>query len=58
MLTFQLHYQLHFGDAIYISGDSDYFGNWSLHQAKRMKWNQVSQNSYIGTSLDYRYPYS
>lgn len=31
MLTFQLQYQLLFGDAIYISGDSDYFGNWSLN---------------------------
>ncbi|CAD8112886.1 unnamed protein product [Paramecium primaurelia] len=40
MLTFQIHYQLRFGDAIYISGDSDYYGNWSLHHAKRMKWNQ------------------
>ncbi|CAK81188.1 unnamed protein product (macronuclear) [Paramecium tetraurelia] len=40
MLSFQLHYQLQFGDAIYISGDSDYFGNWSPLQAKRMKWNQ------------------
>ncbi|CAD8072323.1 unnamed protein product [Paramecium primaurelia] len=40
MLTLQLQYQLLVGDAIYISGDSDYFGNWSLNQAKRMQWNQ------------------
>ncbi|CAD8209992.1 unnamed protein product [Paramecium octaurelia] len=40
MLSFQLHYQLQFGDAIYISGDSDYLGNWSPLQARRMKWNQ------------------
>ncbi|CAD8121282.1 unnamed protein product [Paramecium sonneborni] len=40
MLSFQIQYQLRFGDAVYISGDSDYFGNWSLHLAKRMKWNQ------------------
>ncbi|CAD8190729.1 unnamed protein product [Paramecium octaurelia] len=57
MLTFQLQYQLLFGDAIYISGDSDYFGRWSLNQAKRMQWNQGHLWTIEIPTHDFQYKY-
>lgn len=41
MLTFNIHYQLNFGDAVYISGNSWQLGNWNAQFAIRMKWTEV-----------------
>lgn len=38
MLNFNIHSQLNYGDAVYISGNSCYLGNWNPKYATRMVW--------------------
>lgn len=42
MLNFNIHSQLNYGDAVYISGNSCYLGNWNPKYARRMVWTEVS----------------